>query len=275
MNFKEFDNLVNTNEDKMYIASVAGKPAIKGSLSDLRQFKDDPSLEISWVVQDNYLVIETEQTSILEVIRSRKEDVFVFSKGTTSLFIICKSEFARTTVLNRLACGINANTYGPGKVILLPFSGKNPMSENVKKLKYEYGKSIGQIPNWMIPVRKISNSVNDGIIIPILGNQQVVLLDVLSKLKSINVSQLAQKEIIELVNEEFCQTPLDEFQLDNILKISEDQLIKQFFDKDKFFHDRLGNYIIKNCYIKKDEVSKELYFYNEKKKVYSLSLIHI
>lgn len=269
MNFKEFDNLVNSDNEKIYIASVAGKQAVKANLQDLASFKNDPSLEVSWVIPNNFLVIETEQTSVLELIRARKEDVVVISKNNASLIIICKSDFSRTTTLNRLACGINANTYGPGRNILLPFKSQNNVSENLKRLTLEYGKTIGQIPNWLLPVRKISHQVNDGIVIPILGNQQVVLLDILSKLKSTNLSQLSQTEIIQLVNEEFCETPLTDIELDNVLKISEDQLTKQFFDKDKFFHDRLGNYIIKNCFVKKDLLSKELYFYNERKKVYS------
>jgi putative DNA primase/helicase len=171
--------------------------------------------------------------------------------------------------MNRLACGINANTYGPGKVILLPFKVPNSISQNLINYRDEYGMYISELPTWLIPTRKISNNVQDGIRLPIQSNANVVLLDILSRIKTLGISTLIQNEIIQLVNSEFCQPALNEFDLNNILRISEEQLVKQFFDKDKFFHDRLGNYIIKNCYVKRDSISRELYFYNERKKVYS------
>lgn len=275
MNFREFNKLVNPHDDDMYVASVSGRQAIKTNASTIKTISDDPSLEVMWIIPEGYIVIETEQISILEIIQARSEPVIVIQSGERNIKIIAKSSFTRSTKLNKLACGINANTIGAGKSILLPFKVKGSSSEALKKIDLVYGQTIGMLPDWLMPIRKISNSINDGINLPITGNQQVVLLDILSKMKATGLSQLKQVEVVRLVNKEFCTTPLQEFELENVLQLSEEQLIKQFFDKDKFFHDRLGNYVIKNCFVKRDEVSKELYFYNEKKKVYSTDVDYL
>lgn len=269
MNFRDFNNIVNRHDEEQYVISLSGKPSTKANGSLVRTLGSDPTLEVSWVIPHGYIVVETEETNILPVIISRNEQVFVFSKNERQIYIVARSEFNRTTTVNRLACGINANTFGPGRVILLPFKVPNSISSTLSLYKIEHGEYINDLPSWLIPTRKISSNIVDGLKLPIQSNVNVVLIDILSKLKGLSVGTLVQNEIVKLVNDEFCQVPLSEIDLENVLRISEEQLVKQFFDKDKFFHDRLGNYIIKNCYVKRDSISKELYFYNERKKVYS------
>jgi putative DNA primase/helicase len=269
MTFRDFNKLVNPKDEDCYVVSLLGKASKKVNGAIVKTLGTDPTLEVSWVIPHGYIVIETEEVNILPVIVSRNESLFVFSKNERILYIVAKSDFNRTTVLNKLACGINANTYGPGKVILLPFKVPNSVSQTLATYQDEYGMYVGELPAWLLPTRKISNNVMDGIRLPIQSNANVVLLDILSKIKTIGVSTLVQNEIIQLVNSEFCQPQLNAIEIDNILRISEEQLVKQFFDKEKFFHDRLGNYIIKNCYVKRDSTSRDLYFYNERKKVYS------
>jgi putative DNA primase/helicase len=269
MNFRDFNNIVNRHDEEQYVISLSGKPSTKANGSLVRTLGTDPTLEVSWVIPHGYIVIETEETNILPVIISRNEQVLVFSKNERQLYIVARSEFNRTTTVNRLACGINANTFGQGRVILLPFKVPNSISSSLALYKIEHGEYISDLPSWLMPTRKISSNVVDGLKLPIQSNVNVVLIDILSKLKSLGVGTLVQNEIVKLVNDEFCQIPLTEIDLENVLRISEEQLVRQFFDKDKFFHDRLGNYIIKNCYVKRDSISKELYFYNERKKVYS------
>lgn len=269
MTFRDFNNLVNSKDEDCYVVSLSGKAPTRANGTLVRTLGTDPTLEVSWVIPHGYIVIETEEVNILPVIVSRNEPIFVFSKNERVLYIVAKSDFNRTTTLNRLTCGINANTYGPGKTILLPFKVPNSISNTLSQYKDEYGSYVNELPRWLMPTRKISNNVQDGIRLPIQSNANVVLLDILSRIKSMGLSTMIQGEILQLVNSEFCQPSLEQFDLDNILRISEEQLTKQFFDKDKFFHDRLGNYIIKNCYVKRDSISKELYFYNERKKVYS------
>lgn len=269
MTFWEFNNLVNPKDEPVYFGTVYNvEPKLLKGL-EIQTLGKEPSLEISWVIQPGFLVIETEQSNILPYITSKSEPVIVFQKNANKLIIVSRNDFNRTTSLNRLYCGITANTIGPGKTLLLPFKSKVNMSPSLATYNHIYGSQIGELPTWLKPIRKISNNVDDGIQIPVIGNPQVVLLDCISRLKTLGVNKILSNDIVLIINNEFCQSPLNEIDLDNVLKISEQQLMSQFFDKDKFLHDKLGNYIIKNCYVKKDIISKELYFYNEKKKVYS------
>ncbi len=269
MNFRDFNNIVNSQEESMYVVSRVGQPPLKANGALVKNLGSDPTLEVSWVIPHGYLVIETEEVNILPVIISKNEPVFVFTKNDKILYIVCKSDFNRTTTVNRLACGINANTYGAGRVITLPFRVPNSVSSLLSQYKIEYGEFISSLPVWLLPTRKISNNIVDGIKLPIQSNVNVVLIDILSKLKALGIGTIMQNEVVQMVNQEFCQVPLADIELENVLRISEEQLVKQFVDKDKFFHDRLGNYVIKNCYVKRDSTTKDLYFYNERKKVYS------
>ena len=123
---------------------------------------------------------------------------------------------------------------------------------------------ISDEPLWLKPLRKISNNMPDGIQLPVVNNTQVILLNQLKRIK--HFSRVQQVEILELVNSEFCANPLSSTDLDAVLNISEEQLLRQFFDKDKFLHHKMGDYIIKNCNIKRDKTSRELFYFNERNK---------
>jgi putative DNA primase/helicase len=268
MLFLEFNKLVNPKDEPMYFGVTYNSTpkVLKGSeIKDLAKSQD---LEISWVVQPGYIVIETKQTSILPTITSKLEAVVVFGNEKDSLFIIAKDSFNRNTVLNRLACGISATTHSSGKTVLLPFKSKNNTSNKLANYEYLYGTDIGGLPNWLKPIKKISSHVDDGIVLPIVGDPKAQLLDNINKLKHVGYTKLLIEEVITLINKEFCMNSLSETELADLFKLSEEQLIKQFFQDKNFMHDQLGNYLIKNCFVKKDIVSKELYFYDERKKVY-------
>ena len=269
MTFWEFNKLVNPKDEPMYFGTVYNAEPKLVNGSSIQTLGKETSLEISWVIQPGFLVIETNQTNILPYITSKAESVMVFQKNADKLIIVSRSDFNRTTTFNRLYCGITANTIGPGKTLLLPFKSKVNTSSNLTTYNHTLGNTIGELPLWLKPIRKISNNVDDGIQIPVIGNPQVVLLDCISRLKALGLNKILTNDIVTLINNEFCQSPLKELDLENVLQISEQQMMSQFFEKDKFLHDKLGNYIIRNCYVKKDIISKELYFYNEKKKAYS------
>jgi putative DNA primase/helicase len=267
MLFLEFDHLVNPKDEPMYFGIVYNDTPKVLNGSDIKKLGKEKNLEISWVIQPGYVVLETTQKDILPTIVNLNEPILVF-EDTNKLVIIARDNFNRNTTLNRLTCGITASTLGAGKTILLPFKSK--FNESVKLVNYNFkhGVEINALPMWLKPTKKISSQVDDGLVIPIVGDPKAPLLDNVNKLKAVGYTKLEIELIIKLVNKEFCQSQLNEVEIDELLKLSEEQLIKQFFDKDKFFHDRLGNYLIKNCFVKKDIISKELYFYDERKKVY-------
>jgi putative DNA primase/helicase len=268
MLFLEFDKLVNPKDEPMYFGVTHNSAPKVLNGTDIKALGKETDLEISWVIQQGYVVIETKQTDILPVIVSRAEPIVVFGDDNNTLFIVAKDNFNRNTLLNRLACGITASTFAPGKTVLLPFKSKVNTSTKLMNYKHLYGEEVNALPQWLKPIRKISSQIDDGIVLPIIGDPKAQLLDNINKLKHVGYTKLLIEDITRVVNKEFCVNQLDENALSELLKLSEQQLIKQFFDDKNFLHDQLGNYLIKNCFVKKDIISKELYFYDERKKVY-------
>ncbi len=270
MKFPEFNRLVNPNDQACYVAIAHGKvpKALKfGDIAKLAQI--DTTLEIGWIIPKGFYIIETESINILPTIKARNEQVMVV-KTPTTLQIYMRGNYDRTTVNNVLACGISANTYAhskSGDVFLLPFKHKNNNSMTLEDMSVVYDNGISDEPLWLKPLRKISNDIPDGIQLPVVNNTQVILLNQLKRIK--HFSRVQQVEILELVNSEFCANPLSSTDLDAVLNISEEQLLRQFFDKDKFLHHKMGDYIIKNCNIKRDKTSRELFYFNEKNKIYA------
>ena len=272
MKFPEFNRVVNPNDEKCYVAFTNKSSPTAMSFKDITELsKTDPTLEVGWIMPKGFYVIETECMNILPAIVNRNEEVMVVSDGK-KLQIYCKGPFDRTTNNNLLACGLDANTIAHnnkgGVSIILPFkNAKVCTAPSVLKLNIVHSNGINTAPSWLLPLRKISNDKPDGIDLPIQNNEQTILLNQLKRIKHLN--RLIQQEVMEVLNNEFCATPLTKDELNNLLSISEEQLLSQFFEKDKFLHNKLGDYIIETCNIKRDSVSKELFYFDDKNHIYS------
>ena len=271
MKFPEFNRVVNPNDEKCYVAFTnSGTTAL--SFDDITKIsKTDPSLEIGWIMPKGFFVIETTCLNILPTIIARNEEVMVVSDGK-KLQIYCKGEFDRTTTNNLLACGLTVDTIAHnnkgGVSIILPFkNSKVCTAPNVLQLNIVHSNGINKTPSWLMPLRRISSQTPDGIDLPIQGNEQNILLNHLQKIKHLN--RVIQQEVIEVMNKDFCVSPLTKDELNNVLTMSEEQLLNQFFEKDKFLHNKLGDYIIESCNIKRDSVSKELFYFDDRHHIYS------
>lgn len=270
MKFPEFNRVVNPKNEKCYIAksySGISRPLDFSEVSSMA--RTDPTLVIEWIIPKGFIVIETKEKNILPTIQGRNEPVMVVMIKDT-LYIFCKSKFDRTTVNNILACGISANTYANNKNninVTLPFKTKNNTAPLFEQVSIVHSNGIGMIPNWLLPLRKISSQIPDGISIPIQNNEKTILVNQLNRIKHLN--KFEQEEVLELINEEFCANPVSSDELKNILSISEDMILRQFFDKDKFLHNKLGDYIVEACNIKRDSRSKELFYFNDRLGIYS------
>ena len=272
MKFPEFNRVVNPNDEKCYVAFTNNGTPKALSFDDITKIsKTDPTLEIGWIMPKGFFVIETDCMNILPSIIGRNEEVMVISDGK-KLQIYCKGDFDRSTQNNVLACGLNANTIAhnnKGSVsIILPFKNtKVCTAPTVLNLNIVHSNGINNAPSWLLPLRRVSSDKPDGIDLPIQNNEQTILLNQLKKIKHLN--RLIQQEVIEVLNKDFCASPLTKDELNNLLSISEEQLLKQFFEKDKFLHNKLGDYIIQSCNIKRDSISKELFYFDDKEHIYS------
>ena len=272
MKFPEFNRIVNPTDDKCYVALSETERPVAMSFNEVTQLsQSDPNLEIGWIIPKGYFVIETDCQYILQAITHRNEQVMVVSDGI-HLQIYCKGNFDRTTENNILACGVNAKTYAYNKKgvisVLLPFKNKRTStSPTLENLQIVHSNGIEDAPIWLTPLRKITSPTADGIELPIQGNTSTLLLDLSKRIKTLNPS--VHREIITLVNDEFCTSPVSEQQLDALFESSNNALVQQFFDGREFMHNKLGDYIIETCNIKKDSVSKELFYFNETSNIYS------
>ena len=272
MKFPEFNRVVNPNDEKCYVAFTnKGSPKALSFDEITKISKTDPTLEIGWIMPKGFFVIETDCMNILPSIIARNEEVMVVSDGK-KLQIYCKGDFDRSTQNNILACGLNANTIAHnnkgGVSIILPFkNSKVCTAPTVLNLNIVHSNGISTAPSWLLPLKRVSSDKPDGIELPIQNNEQTILLNQLKKIKHLN--RLIQQEVMEVLNKDFCATPLTKDELNNLLSISEEQLLKQFFDKDKFLHNKLGDYIIESCNIKRDSISKELFYFDDKQHIYS------
>lgn len=271
MKFPEFNRVTNPNDEKRYIAktlSGTSKPLTFQEVSIIA--KTDPTLIIEWIIPKGYLVIETKETNILPTLQGRNEPVLVV-RIKDSLYIYCKSKYDRTTINNILACGVSANTYAVNKTnirVTLPFKNTKVSTEPLYQyISIEHDGGIGTIPDWLKPLRKISSQIPDGLSVPIQNNEKTILINQLNRLKHLN--KFEQESTLNIINEEFCANPLPPDEIKNIISTSEEMIIRQFFDKEKFLHHKLGDYIIEACNIKRDSISKELFYFNDKKGIYS------
>jgi putative DNA primase/helicase len=270
MKFPEFNRVVNPNDEPCYIAVRYGQAPKRMKYDDIAVVAaQDTTLEIRWLIPKGYFVLTTATKEILPTIQSRNENIFVV-ETPERLIIYCKGKYDRNTTNNILSCGICADTYAHNKnnevTILLPFKSKMNVSPTLVNYRVVHGTGIGEVPDWLVPIRKISSEVKDGVDLPITSNNKAVLLNILRRIKSLTPTK--QAAILELVNHEFSNNPLSDEDLAKLMNISEEQMISQFFDKDKFLHNKMGEYIIKNCNIKRDKISKELFYYNEHEKIY-------
>lgn len=272
MKFPEFNKVVNPNDEKCYVAFTSkGNLGAKTFAEITALSQSEPSLEIGWLIPKGFSVIEVTNMTILPTIIKRKEKVMVVS-DKTKLQIYCKGPYDRTTNNNILACGLTANTVAhntKGNVqIILPFkNSKVCTSTSVNSLDIVYGDTIEDTPVWLTPLKRTSSDTAEGIDLPIQNNTQTLMLDLLKKLKVLN--QLVQQEVLNIVNTEFCTTPLTKDELNNIMNINGEQIISQFFEKDKFLHNKLGDYVIETCNIKRDNISKELFYFDDLNHIYS------
>ena len=270
MKFRDFNCLVNPNNEKCYIVTVVGKaPKIVDYTTAVKIGSRDPTLTISWIVPKNFIVLETGELNLAEVITATDAPVLAY-KNPNRMFIVAKSTFNARTTNNLLACGITANTHSHTKnptSVMLPFKPPTSIAPELEHLEIIHGPTIEDLPSWLKPLRKISKAVADGLSIPINMNEQAILLNILSKIKG--EPKTKQEEILKLVNKYFMTTPVSDLILSSLLDTSQDMIASRFFDKDAFLHNKMGDYIIENCNIKRDKRSRELFYFNDVEKIFS------
>ena len=271
MKFPEFNKEVNPNNSACYIANINGIPTTPKTFAEISALANtEPNMTVGWLIPKGYVVIEVDNIEILPKIKKRKEELMVVRDGNT-LQIYCKSSTITNSELNLLACGLDAKVFAhskSGNAVMLPYKKSSiNSSAKLKGVEVVYSNKIGEIPVWLQPLYKKSLKVNKGISLPITSNASTALTQLFRELKVLDVS--VQREVLEFVNDNFVTSPLTEDEINNIVTVNSDSFIEEFFEGRDFKHNKLGDYIIDRCHVKKDAISKELFYYDEYKNIYS------
>ncbi len=271
MNFPKFNTLVNPDDTSCYVAICKGERTVCSYKEILKLGHLDPDLVIGWLVPEDYVVLEISDLSILSTLVKRKEKVMLV-QDEDKVQIYCYSAQPKATKNNYLACGLSANTYtritDPDKALVLPF--KNPKvctSPRLANVEVLYGSEISDLPVWLHPVYKTSKrKPTPSIDLPIKNNVTEILPTLLQRIAPLD--KAIQKDVLDIVNAEFCTPKLTDTELDSLQSSAEESFYERFFSRGEFLHHKLGDYIKESCYIKRDETTSELFYFNAHKNIY-------
>lgn len=284
MDLHIFDSLYNPSGDRVYIPYKDGKPLnnIPMSYREISELLDaDYRLEVGWIIPKGFVVIKVELTdSLIEnILKDRATiDNILAARYPDAYYIFCRGDFDRTTTWNILACGLSAHTIAYDKAkknsICLPITPVKTISMYAMGIKLLVENEIKEIPHWLTPTQTSSLVSNENKYrFPLASGIESALRNILHKMKYARISIKAREEVISITNEYLTTSPLTPDELQKVIEEANQELVtNDFFDaKGTFLHNKMGDFLIRSCYIKKDRVSKQLYFYNEDEKIYENS----
>ncbi len=270
MKFAEFDRIVNPTDEACYIIETPTDKIPKSTFKDIKHLlltRNDVSIKM--LVPKGLLIIETTNKKVIDAIISRKEELMIAQKND-HYYIYSKSSFNKQTTNNMLACGANANTLvhtKKGTEILLPFHAKNNILPKYHNTEIIYSNGIGQLPMWLTPVNNGTSKSPIGLDLPISENIYKILTSHVLSLASFSREQ--QKELLKIMNKYLVAEPLEDNVIDNMCESINDTFLMEFMNKNEFYHDKFGDYVIKACHIKKDKKTHQIYFYDDKRNIYT------
>lgn len=270
MKLAEFNRITNPNDEACYIIETPTDKLNKAKFSDIKTIlmtRYDVALKM--IVPKGLLILETECSKLIKAIKSKKERVLISKKGN-KYYIFAFSSFSKNTINNVLACGAKANTIAytkKGTEILLPFHSKHNTLEKYSMTEIVYSNGIVPLPKWLTPINNSSSAIPCGLDIPLRNNIATLIQNHVIKLAGFNREQ--QIDLINLMNTYLTDNPMSDEAVKEICDSLNETFMSEFMNKNEFYHDKFGDYVIKACHIHKDKTSKHLFFYDEKKKIYT------
>lgn len=218
--------------------------AFKGKTSDeLLTLRDVKKLsEYAGILNDNTVLIDVDDYEMSEKLMQIVEDkqlacrVYETTRGKHFLF---KNEgrLDRNWIKKTLACGIKSD----GKLGIKSSYSVLKFNDKEREIIYDIypDEDYQAVPKWLFPVRVKSEfwkmEAGDG------RNQE--LFNYILTLQSAGFSKDEARECIELINKYVMAEPLDEKELNTILR---DEAFQKpiFFDGKSFLHDKFGQFLI-------------------------------
>ena len=286
LKFSDFNELVNPKNSLVYIP-LENKTPIYGfvphSFKGIRQLSvENEKLEIGLLIPKGLVVLNIDHVEdakmIMKIIRARKEKVMAV-KTPNGLHIYAISGIQNTTQNNMLALGVPSSTLceGIGKTyVVTPFKSPNNTNGRLKDMEIIYYNGIGTLPFWLTPLHTSDSKTERARAFEIPIQDSVRLSAFVNQLTLMKFSKLTAHEradTMRIINKYMTKTPMTDEELEDevISEHNGDQLPESvFFDKDKrFLHWKLGDYLIDYTNAVKDRATKQMFFYDERNKVYS------
>jgi len=270
MKLAEFNRAVNPTDEACYIIETPTEKVTHLKFSDIKSVllnRNDVALKM--YVPKGLIIIELKNPAILQAIKNRNEKLMVAQKDD-KYYIYAKSSFNKGTLNNLLACGVNANTlvYSKrGTEILLPFHSKQNVLPKYSSVNIVYSNDIGDLPLWLMPLRRANSNYNDGLNFPLRENAASLMMNHVTHIAGFTREQ--QKEVLKIINANLVVPPLDAQTITELCENIADTFMYEFMNKNEFLHDKFGDYVIKAVNIKKDKKSHLIYFYDDNKKIYT------
>lgn len=269
MTLQEFNREINPSNSNVYLVESSGQRTDRLSLNEVKIIAGrDSNALVKMHIPKGFMVIHVKEPEVLKIIQDKSEPVMVVeSNGEYDIW--CKSNLNTDTTNNLLACGLNANTIAKkGTEAVVPFiNRKFTTNQYYTNTQVVYANGIRECPVWLRPLLKKSNSVATGFQVPIVNNAPLILNKHLTQISGLN--KYDKLDVINVINTYFIASPMTQQEVENLIAILDNQLLESFVDKGNLMHWKLGDYVINACNIKRDEVSKELYYYDQHKKIYT------
>jgi putative DNA primase/helicase len=285
---KDFNANENPENDHVYTvlknSETIGERLVLLSHDKIKELAaSEPELEIGWALPKNYTCITTTNKEIVKVIKNFNEACMIIEDANKNVFyIITEFEFKKTEN-NLLACGIacNTDTSNTKKTYVVPLPFKHPANKSkvLEKIKTVHYNRISIPPLWMRPIFKATRKTDNAKLdFPIL-DARTELKKMLLILKHTDMRTKEKEEMIKFINANLTISKLDEVELQETLEAGHLKA-EEFFDpiSGKFYHDYMGEYLIKEYHIKYDKVTNSLYFWDDKESIYRSDdnyLLHI
>jgi putative DNA primase/helicase len=276
--FKDFNTLYNRLDEPIYTVLRNSEPV--GSRIMLKSYNEilklaalEPSMELGWLLPKEYMLIELTNKCVVETIKNNNEPALIIEDQNKHLYYVIVEYNGKNTDNNLLGCGVLCNTRittaRKSTIIPLPFKPPGNTSVVVSKLHLYHHNGIMPPDPWLKPLFSTGKkTINHGIELP-SAEPSTDLRKLLMVFKHSLMSSKEQESIIHFVNTHMITIPLTKDEVEDVLVAG---YIKStdFFDPidNRFYHDVMGEYLIKEHYIKLEDNTNKLHYWDEEALIY-------
>lgn len=240
-----------------YLPTKEKSPLIKfKDAKPLNKVKDLP--EYAGLLAEDVILIDVDDyeqsEKLMDIVEDLQLNCRVYQTARGKHFVFYGGKINKCGTHLKLAVGIEADIKigNHNSISVLKYNGAE------RKIIYdiEPDESYCECPAWLTPVKTKTdfNSLESG------DGRNQELFNYILTLQSAELSKDEIKEAIRLLNKYVLPDPLDEAELNKILR--DDSFGKPVFFTDKGFrHAVMGRYLINNCHVIK--LNNELYVYDK------------